>query len=393
MRIKRKDMLKFLYILSMVFAFLGNIYVQIFVGMIWIGHALVIRKDIIKNIEFYKFIRLFLIPCVLIHLYTIILILMGVGDFEIFSTNLLTYSSVGLAIVSVFMFGVDIIKYDFAALSLSWLLQVIKLVYLNGLVIFKNAILQGWFDISVGKNYLELHDLVLAIGYFWVWYLFSNKKNKRNSGLLALLLLIIFVIGVKRIAIFADIVVTVFYLITKNVKGKNQFEICKIVGWIALLFCIMYIYILSEGNVFYEFMNAHGINLMSRDYFYKYIMSLTKFSPMFFGYGRGSVKKLMTNAFHDYANVHSDFVKMYVEIGFIFYIIWLWYYLIYVIKVLERRYGKQVAIYAFCVTIYTFMLYLTDNTESYFICSLIRTTAPICAALNAKQLRKKEIKG
>lgn len=129
---------------------------------------------------------------------------------------------------------------------------------------------------------------------------------------------------------------------------------------------------------------------MARDYFFKRIMLDTKFSPSFIGYGRGSVKIRMLQYFKDFSNVHCDYIKMYTEIGFVLYIAWLWYYLVEIIKKVKRRYGYYVAVVAFFVTVYTFILYFTDNTESYYICSLMRTTIPLAYAMKSRYIKDKE---
>ena len=82
---------------------------------------------------------------------------------------------------------------------------------------------------------------------------------------------------------------------------------------------------------------------------------------------------LMRRQYDGYLYVHSDILKMYVEIGFPLFIIWLYYYFIYITHYIRSKFGMQQSMgYFVCIT-FTFVLYLTDNTESYYICVFIRT--------------------
>ena len=138
---------------------------------------------------------------------------------------------------------------------------------------------------------------------------------------------------------------------------------------------------------------------MARNIFYEYICSNAKFSLFFTGLGRGSVMALMRQQYDGYIYVHSDILKMYVEIGFLFFIIYLAYYFIGLTKYIEKTHGLNCSIaYFICIT-FTFVLYLTDNTESYYICVFIRTLIPMYLCLywnyftNANHKHIKKVNG
>lgn len=381
MNVKKKNMTQFIYVIFLICAFGLNNHVRIVISIFMIAFLLAIDSSIIKNSEFRKWLKVFLAPCIFVHIYTFFLVLIGVSNPEILTTNLTSYTSITIGIISVFVFGLSIIRFTFIALISSWLIQLVYNIFSHGIVVLRDAILQGWLNVSVQQNYLELHDIVLAAGYFWIIYIFSNKRSKKKSGLLLLFLLIMSILGIKRIVIVAEVIVTFYYILICKLGDQKKYRLCKITGYIGMLLCILYIYILSNDNLFYDFFDTHKINLMGRNYFYDYIMSLTKFSPCFLGYGLGSVKAFMSSKFIFFSDVHSDLIKMYTEIGFVLYIIWLWYYLIHISVFLKKKYGKKAAVFNFVITIYTFVLFVTDNTESYYICTLIRTTAPICFAM------------
>lgn len=391
-----KNIFKLLYIFSLVICFSGNNSIQIFISFCWIVYTLVCmgfrRKKIYgygEKYNEYKFwLKIFFIPQVLIHLYTVFLILIGNTESNILSTNLVTYSSILLSIFSVYLFGQSALKMDFIAIIITWILFIIKRIGNYGLSSFYQSILVGWFRAD-GVNPFEFDDIILVTGYLWVIMFFMTKDEIKKTKLIRVLIFLAFFFGAKRIGILAVICITLFYLFLIKSKKIDSYKLCLYFGFAWVIMSIIYIYILSSGSIFYDWISKHNINTMSRTYFYDYIMSLTEFSPSFLGYGRGSVKYYMFNKFVNYINVHSDYIKMYFEIGFIPYILWLLYYLYYCQVRIKRRYNSDVAVFYFTIILYTFMLYITDNTESYYICTLIRTTAPIVYSLNYYKLKNK----
>lgn len=119
----------------------------------------------------------------------------------------------------------------------------------------------------------------------------------------------------------------------------------------------------------------------ARNYFYDYILQFVDLSPFFMGLGRGTVTDLMALNY-GYLYVHSDIIKMFAEIGMLGFIIWSSYYFIWLTKLFCRKYGNEGEVFCFMVMLYTSVLFLTDNTENYYICQLVRTTLPMAYAVS-----------
>jgi hypothetical protein len=83
--------------------------------------------------------------------------------------------------------------------------------------------------------------------------------------------------------------------------------------------------------------------------------------------------------------VHSDIIKMFFEIGFVPFLGWLYFNLVFAAKCFEKEYGKSAAIFYLITMAYTFALYLTDNTENYFVCIVIRSIMPMGYAIASKK--------
>ena len=368
-----------LYIISMCVAFLGNNLIQVIAG----GLAIVIgifgkKRNLGLSRDDCKILfRWFFLPCLIIHMYTCILVFIGIADYQILSTNLLTYLPVLIAVCAVYAWGIRGCIDTFVALLIAWIVKIIFIICRSGLQPIVTGIRQIFIVKDFSGNVFEMDDIVLSSGYFLVLFLAMKITNKRNSIFLATMFLFIFALGVKRIGLVAVAATLFSYLVLVKMDKKKRFKACIVMGIFIFIFGIGIIYLLSDETFLDSFLNKYKINVMSRDYFWNYIMSQTDFSCTFFGLGRGSVKVLMLDKFSPFMHVHSDYIKMFVEIGFIPYLIWLWYYFVGITKRIKNRYGYDSAYIFFLTAVYTSVLYITDNTESYYICGLIRCIIPV----------------
>ena len=63
--------------------------------------------------------------------------------------------------------------------------------------------------------------------------------------------------------------------------------------------------------------------------------------------------------------IHNDFLRMYLNMGFVGYWIWLWCFLIVRLRYWFRQGGKNAGCLFLSICIYCFVLYATDNTIYY----------------------------
>ena len=119
MRIRRNNILAFLYTLSMMIAFttrFGDVvldyHLQTIIGIGWVIFGLIVHYGN-NNTKFGKnpkskdiiwFGSAILLPYIVIYLYTLLLILIGVVDSKYFSTNISTFIPVILSFLSVYLF-------------------------------------------------------------------------------------------------------------------------------------------------------------------------------------------------------------------------------------------------------------------------------------------------
>ena len=409
---RSKSVLVLIYIATMAIAFTtryGDLQLgfqlQIIIGLFWIAIGicqLAINEFKFKGIfkdDLIQLTKLYLIPHIVIHGYTIFFMVIGKVDWKYFTTNLTVYVPTLLAIIAVYLLGTKAYKYTCIALGLSWFISVGASLFLKGSAIFPHAILQAYFDPydqtgGLTANYLELHDLVLAIGYIIIAFLFSASRLTKKQSVLLILVFVVMTLGMKRISALGILLAIIFHAAIKTFNPKAKYKMCVAAGWTAFFVCYFYIYLLSDGSIFYDFIASHGINVMGRNYYYKAIMSYATFSPSFMGIGRNVVTRLLTTtlSYLNVGGVHSDIIKMYVENGFIMFGVWLWYYFIFILKFYKKNYGVRLAVLYFGVVIYMFTLYLTDNVEIYFICQIMATMTPVAFALKKKEHNCNEYK-
>lgn len=394
----------FLYIISMALAFntrYGDLelgfQLQITIGLFWL--TLGFCKFSINKYRFngfYKrdyscFIKLYLLPHIVLHLYTILLMSIGIVEWTYLTSCISVYVPTLLSIVAIYLFGTIAYSYTCIALMLSWFISVGLSVVLKGPGIFIDAIIQAYIDpLAPIINYLELHDLVLSIGYIIVAYVFSESKLTTRQLFLLLMVFIIMILGMKRIALLGLIFSLLFYYSTRSLTYKKKYKVCLLLGIIGIVVCYLYVYLFSDGSLFYDFISSIGINMMGRNYYYKEILNLATFSPTFLGIGRNVVTQILNTelSYLHVGGVHSDVIKLYVESGFIFFGIWLWYNLVYLLKFYKKNYGSKAAVLYFGIVIYMFTLYLTDNVEIYFISQILSVMIPVTYAIKLKESKK-----
>lgn len=390
-------LLVYLYIISMSIAYTTRyaditlgFHLQVIIGLLWIAYAICkyIKNGCCfsgKHNKISLFIKIYFIPKLLIHLYTIVLMLLGKVEWKYFSSNLTVYVPTLLAVLSVYLFETKALKYNIYALIISWLTSIGTSLLIKGPGIFVYAIKQAYFDTATNQsiNYLELHDMMLALGFIAVFYYVAQLKMTKSSFFMLFSVILMMILGMKRIAVLGVILVIVMHAIIKRSSKKWQYKMCLIAGVIAIVVCYLFIYILASGDLFFDILSRFGIHPMGRNYYYKAIMNYAEFDVSFLGIGRNAITYILNNelSYLRVGGVHSDIIKMYVENGFVMFGIWLWYYLIKVTQIYKNHFGVKSAVMYFMLTAYNFILYFTDNVEIYFTCQILSVILPIIYAI------------
>lgn len=212
------------------------------------------------------------------------------------------------------------------------------------------GLIQYAFDFSDDKiaagnfalnQMFEIHSLGLSfpalIAYFWI----SKKITGREAYDKRLFWLLIFytLLSLKRISIIACFVTCFTFVLLRNERLRN-FAMKN--AFYIFLFISFAILSVIYNPLFFDFITDNGIDLMGRQYLYKGICEESALSPSFIGNGWGWVSSYMKyqamhdNIFNGILAVHNDILRLYVELGFFFFIGYNYIYYRYIPKALNQ---------------------------------------------------------
>ena len=363
----------------------SNNHIQMYVCLFWIMFYFItiIINGKIKKAEL-QIMKMYLLPHIVMHAYTIILIIFGYFSKDIISTNISVYFPTIVAISSFHMFGAKgAIKNNIIAVLLSWTISIISSLILRGPGIIVQAILQGYVDPyiqyhGIAANYFELSELVLAIGYVFVYYVITRKGLQVKEISIMLTIFIMMILGVKRISVLGALVAILFYKVAEKLSYIKKIRLLKICTISALFLCFLYVFMIFDNRLF-TILGNYGINAMGREYYFTDVIKYGYFGIGYLGIGRNAVAKLLTGelSYLRVGGVHCDLLKIYMEIGMIGFLVWLWYYLYKMTHIYLRKWGIQAALMYFTLNIYTFILYVSDNVEIYTAYQILSIVIPI----------------
>ena len=283
-----------------------------------------------------------------IYIYTVILILLGLTDKEYFSSNLQTFIN-GLTAIAVFyIFGNKALKVSIYAVIAAYLILLLKCLF--------------------SGNSLEFNDLAFSVGYIVIYMINVRKKWRLKVLFVDLIILIMILLAGKRIGIFALIIAILWLKISSKFDKKMYKNImiisATLISTIALIFIAF-----ALSPQWMEQIDSLGINLSGRDYYYSVMSDHAHFGIDFIGLGRNACQYIISHEYQYFhiGNIHSDILRMYIECGMVLFIIWLGYYFYIEPFIILKSYGTKAACFLFSITIYTFIVYFTDNTELYLM--------------------------
>lgn len=373
-----------------------NQYIRYSVAAFW---TLLLFISIFRGVKtarkrniYFNFIR-YCSPYIIIALYTII-----IWSFDdavtlrnytrLVSTLIYLALGYGFAGYGVLLFGKRAIDAMFYAGCVSYTLGSIIPVLIkysfSDIISFLCSLVKG-VNTSI-TDYMEVHDLTFAFGLFLIYYSFIEPENERGHKKKIILSVIMIVLGLKRIELVAIAAVfgAYYFIIRKAKTMKTRSSFLCVVFIIAV---IGYVWIIYDGTLL-RIATTYGIDFKHRLSYYDYAKQYYSFSPFFWGKGYTYFSKLWQTMYFAgtriggygiAASLHSDVLVMFIEIGFLGCILWVYYYIKYNTMKLHGRYGILVSECYILLTMYMFLLYFTDNTSTYTITQLTYFLIPLAA--------------
>ncbi len=231
----------------------------------------------------------------------------------------------------------------------------------------------GSFSTTISR-WFEMHDLVFSVGFIIIFIFLGYNGKIRNNIFLIIFLIFVFHVGHKRIAILGLVSSIIVSAIISNRQKTRSIQVWKIITILlaSLALCYVYTYLLSNG-AFEALMLRYNINLMGRDRIYTYFRSYYEYSLKFMGDGYGFTSQYLLDnltelmrQLHGTLGLHNDILRLYIELGFFGSLIWNFWYLIRMPKTIMKSYGFSCLKLFMAFMIYAYIVYLTDNTTTYF---------------------------
>lgn len=267
----------------------------------------------------------------------------------------------------------DAIKTAFVAAVVSYFIGSIVAIF------FKYGIADSFkylFTSSGDDNLvyvMEVHDLTFAFGNFFLYFAFFYKGDRQEKLKYLIISILMIWFGYKRIEIIALVIcILCFYAFFTR---RNLLFSLKILAFFIFLGSFLYIFFIHSSYLT-DLALKYNIDFKGRLGTYTYIAkNYSSFSPAFAGLGYGTIDEIIVNLQNEnlvigwstIISLHSDTFRMYIGLGFFGFAIWMIYMLFIRTKYTYNKIGINCAKIYILLTLYNFILYLTDNTYGYYL--------------------------
>ena len=335
------------------------------------------------------------LPCLVpLFFSSIIWVISGAGQAAITNGVSMIVSqllAVSVAAATLYLFGSRGVWYCLGAMCGANLLLVLKVIAEGGFLAFVQEFLTLVATFSAENGplmlQLEINDLTFAFGPFLL-YLFLERRQARHPLPWLLAVSFLFLTGLKRIAVPALALGLVAALILRLLPDKAARQTALCIG--AGMMAVSFLYIVGIRSGFFLYLEKRlGINTMGRVAMFTNLEPYYDISITYMGKGTGFER------FVDWASgveykfpqrtlmpIHNDFLRMYLNVGFVGYWVWIWSYLVTRLRYFFKKGGKAAGTLFLAVCIYCFVLYSTDNTIYYFYTTIACALVPMACHLD-----------
>ena len=226
---------------------------------------------------------------------------------------------------------------------------------------------------------LEVQDVTFGIAILLLYYLIDGRgKPRRRFHIIALAFY--FLLGFKRILFPAMFLGGGYYLLMRRLSPKRQKQATLAIGLFLIAISLGYVVLIRTG-IWFDICERFGIDLMGRKRLYGYLESYYQVSPTYLGLGNGMVSTML-EVLEKTGNrrLHSDVLRLYVELGMPVFLLWCYLTFIYIYRHLAKRYSPRAAGISMAVTILMFVTFLTDNTLEKYCPEIAWNLLPLALA-------------
>ncbi len=372
-------MFRILYIISLVLMMIGrfgvyklNYFFQLSIGIVWIVIWMINRIAGTKILKIDKIVVKYIVPWLLIGLWSGIIWSLNppdVFDASYIGRMVSNLTLVAVAIINayigVYFFGKDIIYVAYTALlsciAVNFVLVVpqygfnLVIDYLFGVLVtdfqYGSIIWQLSYD-------LEVQGVTMALGMFLCYFLIADDIPQKRKIKLILVSIPFLYIGFKRTVVLGVLIALCLNFLI-SFKKINFKQLIYVASFIFCIIAISYIVIIKTD--FLEVVvTVLGIDTLGRTRIYSQVSQFFDLSPFYMGVGFCYIGKYLYESIGFAA--HSEILRMYTEIGFIPFIAWIIYYLMYMPEYVYNKFGKNYGKVCLIVSVYVYSTYLVENT-------------------------------
>lgn len=175
---------------------------------------------------------------------------------------------------------------------------------------------------------LEATNFAYLYAFFALYYLFHRKEGPTWKRLLQWGIIVFALLDTfKRSSLLALTVGVVIAFLYYRIPQRYQRLYLNFVV-ISFLICAFLLIPFIRSGLFTYVVNLLRINTSARTRIYAYYEQYYQFTPFYFGRGLGWISRLMLSTDQFSAglpsvNVHCDYLRFYIELGFFGYLIWM----------------------------------------------------------------------
>lgn len=229
-------------------------------------------------------------------------------------------------------------------------------------------------------RYWEMESVfAFVFGAFLIYYLYQKRWI---FSILSAVLVYMCVKKIAFLAVAAAVMVMLFVFLTKKSK------IVVLTLWGMFISGIYYYLYLLDSGILKSVLYGFGNYANGRFTMYDRFREMYEVSALYIGRGLGYVVNILESwNIPTYANLHNDLLKFYIETGFWGILLFLISYGV-VFYISERSFDSSKMCLLFSMTIYSMVLYMTDNVSIYML-YLVPVYSIFFAVLNSESNDKK----
>lgn len=295
------------------------------------------------------------------------------------------------AAATVYLFGREGVRLLVGALLLANGIYVAKAIFNNG----AGAFFQEYIELIISftaktgpimKSFESL-NFAYMLGFFLLYQvleeIFDRRLRKqgyagavmlRKEWWLFLLAGACFLLGLKRSVLLAVAVGFLTAVLLLHLQARETRSVSRILCTLLVLFGFSYVIGCYYGVM--DWLESIGINTNTRAHFFGQMRAYYEMGIGYLGKGAGYVSRMMqegtfVQASNGYmpGDIHNDYLRQYIELGFWGFLIWMVLYLNYKAEYffhgLKTEVDRLHGALAVSFIVANYMTFLTENTLYY----------------------------